>query len=208
MTCRGPLCRSATQLPRVPHSEGHAAPRAPGLFRGITVAIARPRKAMMPQRSPRSRPQPTGRHQRGGVPLKAMLPLMVLGLARASTLVAGTETRARQDSPGAFASADTRGAVPARSDQPCFPVSVEVRTEEHDGSVTTGWASVDRTAHFEGRTCQVKGWATINSCGRTITAYLANCPDGAFTFTKTAADCYYVLGCSDRQDGAATAAPR
>jgi|SRR5882724_3129215 len=164
---------------------------------------------MMPQRSPRSRPQLTGRHQRGAVPLKAMLPLMVLGLARASTLgAAGTETRAPQDSPGAFASADTRGAVPASSDQPCFPVSVEVRTEEHDGSVITGWASINRTAHFEGRTCQVKGWAAINSCGRTITAYLANCPDGAFTFTKTAADCYYVLGCSDRQDGAASAAPR
>jgi len=41
-----------------------------------------------------------------------------------------------------------------------------------------------------------------------ITAYLANCPDGAFTFTKTEADCYYVLGCRDRQDGAASAAPR
>jgi len=158
--------------------------------------------------SPRSRPQTTRRHQRGIVWLKAMLALTVLGLARASILVAGTETRAPQDSPGTFASADTRGAVPARSDQPCFPVSIEVRTEEHDGAVTTGWASINRTARFEGLTCQVKGWAAINSCGRTITAYLANCPDGAFTFTKTAADCYDVLGCSDRQDGAASAGPR
>jgi len=161
----------------------------------------------MQRRSPRSRAQATRRHQRGIGQLKAMLALMVLGLARAGTLVAGTETRAPQDSPGALASADTKGAVPASSDQPCFPVSVEVRTEEHEGSVT-GWASINRTARFEGRTCEVKGWAAINSCGRMITAYLANCPDGAFTFTETEADCYYVLGCRDRQDGAASAAPR
>src|SRR5882724_13335102 len=59
----------------------------------------------------------------------------------------------------AKAPGESWGAVPASSDQPCFPVSVEVRTEEHDGSVITGWASINRTAHFEGRTCQVKGWA-------------------------------------------------
>ena len=107
----------------------------------------------------------------------AVLALAVLGLARATS-----------------------------AEQPCFPVSVEVRTEEQDGSVT-GWASIDRTARFAGRSCQVKGWAALNSCGRTITAYLANCPDGAFTFTRTEDDCYYVLGCSS-QIGAAGAAPR
>jgi hypothetical protein len=136
-----------------------------------------------------------------------MVALTVFGLARASMVVAGSETVAPQDSPALFASADPRGVVRAGSDQPCFPVSVEVWSEEHEGSVT-GWASINRTARFEGRTCQVKGWASLNSCGRTITAYVANCPDGAFTFTKTAADCYYVLGCSDPQDGSPSAAPR
>ena len=162
----------------------------------------------MRRRSPKSRPQPTRCHQQGIVPLKAMSALMILSLARASTLVAGTETRAPENSPDAFASADPRSAVPARAEQPCFPVLVQVRTEDHDSSVITGWASINRTARFEGHTCQVRGWATINSCGRTITAYLANCPDGAFTLTKTTADCYYVLGCSNRQDGAASADPR
>jgi len=159
------------------------------------------------RRSPGSRPQATGRHQRNILPLKAIAALTVLGLVHASTLVAGTATPAPQDAPGALASADTKGAVPPGLDQSCFPVSVEVRTEEHDGSVT-GWASIDRSARFEGRTCQVRGWAAINSCGRMITAYLANCPDGAFTFTKTWDDCYYVLGCSERNDGAPSAAPR
>ena len=164
----------------------------------------------MRRRSPGSRAQPTRRQQRRIVVLKALSALAVLVLARASTLIAGSETPAPQDSPDAFASAETRVAVPAGSDPACFPVSMDVGTdgaEEHDRTVE-GWAFIDRAAHFEGRTCQVRGWATINSCGRTITAYLANCPDGAFTFTRTAADCYYVLGCSDRQDGAATAAPR
>jgi len=162
------------------------------------------------RRSPGSRAQPTRRQQRRIVALKALWALAALVLARASTLIAGSETPAPQDSPDAFASAETRMAVPAGSDQACFPVSMEVRTdgvEEHDGYVQ-GWAFIDRAAHFEGRTCQVKGWVSITPCGRRITAYMANCPDGAFTFTRTAADCYYVLGCSDRQDGAATAAPR
>src|SRR5438874_6214017 len=60
------------------------------------------------------------------VPLKAMLPLMVLGLARASTLVAGTETRARQDSPGAFASADTRDRKSTRLNSSHVEISYAV----------------------------------------------------------------------------------
>ncbi len=137
------------------------------------------------------------------VPLKAMWALAVLVLARGSTA-------APQESPGAFASAETRPAVRANSDQACFPVSMEVRTdavEEHDGYVQ-GWAFIDRAAHFEGLTCQVRGWVSINPCGRRITAYMASCPDGAFTFMTTEADCHYVIGCSDRQDGAAREASR
>src|SRR2546426_10999568 len=106
-------------------------------------------------------------------PLKAMGARAVLPLARASMLMAGSETAAPQDSPSALASAETRLAVPAGSDQARFPVSMEVRTdgvEEHDGYVE-GWAFIDRAAHFEGRTCQVRGWVSINPGGRRITAY-------------------------------------
>ena len=144
------------------------------------------------------------------VPLKAMWALAVLVLARTSPLIAGSERPAPQDSPDAFASAETRVAVPAGSDKSCFPVSMDVGTdgvEEHDGYVE-GWAFIDRGAHFEGRTCQVKGWVSINPCGRRITAYMASCPDGAFTFMTTEADCHYVIGCSDRPDGAARGASR
>ena len=161
-------------------------------------------------RSPEAR-APSMRRQHWRIaPLKAMWALAVLLLARASMLMAGSETAAPQDSPGALASAETRLAVPAGSDQACFPVSMEVRTdgvEEHDGYVE-GWAFIDRAAHFEGRTCQVRGWVSINPCGRRITAYMANCPDGAFTFMTTEADCHYVIGCSDRHDGAAREASR
>jgi len=158
---------------------------------------------MMHRRSPRARAPSTRRQHWRIVPLKAMWALAVLVLARASTA-------APRESPGAFASAETRPAGPANSDQVCFPVSMEVRTdgvEEHDGYVQ-GWAFIDRAAHFEGRTCQVKGWVSINPCGRRITAYMASCPDGAFTFMTTEADCHYVIGCSDRQDGAAREASR
>jgi len=159
----------------------------------------------MRRRSAGSRAQPTRREQRGIVPLKAPWALAALVLARASTLVAGNETPAPQDSPDAFASAETRVAVPAGFDQACFPVSMEVETdgvEEHDRYVE-GWAFIDRAAHFEGRSCQVKGWVSINPCGRRITAYMATCPEGAFTFMTTETDCHYVIGCSGRQDGAA-----
>ena len=159
----------------------------------------------MRRRSPGTRAQPTRRQQRRIVVLKALSALAALVLARASTLIAGSETPAPQDSPDAFASAETRVAVPAGSDQACFPVSMEVETdgvEEHDRYVE-GWAFIDRAAHFEGRTCQVRGWVSINPCGRRITAYMANCPDGAFTFMTTETDCHYVIGCSDRQGGAA-----
>jgi len=37
---------------------------------------------------------------------------------------------------------------------------------------------------------------------------MANCPDGAFTFMTSETDCHYVIGCSDRQDGAAREASR
>ena len=164
----------------------------------------------MRRRSPGSRAQPTRRQQRRIVVLKALSALAVLVLARASTLIAGSETPAPQDSPDAFASAETRVAVPAGSDQACFPVSMDVGTdgvEEHDGYVE-GWAFIDRAAHFEGRTCQVKGWVSMNPCGRRITAYMANCPDGAFTFMTTETECHYMIGCSDRQDGAAHEASR
>ena len=162
------------------------------------------------RRSPGSRAQPTRRQQRRIVAWKALWALAALVLARASTLVAGNETPAPQDSPDAFASAETRVAVPAGSDQTCFPVSMDVGTdgvEEHDGYVE-GWAFIDRGAHFEGRTCQVKGWVSMNPCGRRITAYMANCPDGAFTFMTTETECHYMIGCSDRQDGAAHEASR
>ncbi len=157
----------------------------------------------MHRRSPRARAPSTRRQHWRIVPLKAMWALAVLVLARASTA-------APRESPGAFASAETRPAGPANSDQACFPVSMEVRTdavEEHDGYVQ-GWAFIDRAAHFEGLTCQVRGWVSINPCGRRITAYMASCPDGAFTFMTTEADCHYVIGCSDRPDGAAWEASR
>jgi len=137
------------------------------------------------------------------------LVVFVLVLA-ASPLIAGRDTPMTRNYLAASASADTRAAGPARRDQACFPVSVEMWTTRFEGSdsYVTGWASIDRTAHFEGRSCQVGGWASLDPCGRTITAYVANCPDGAFTFTKTEADCYEVLGCGDRQDGAGRGAPK
>ena len=109
------------------------------------------------------------------------------------------------------ASAETRTrAVPGGSARACFPVSLEVWTAhfEDSGSHVIGWASIDPTARFEGLGCQVSGWAPIDPCGRTITAYLADCPDGAFTFTRTEADCNYVLGCGHRPAGTGSGAPR
>ena len=157
----------------------------------------------MHRRIPGARAPSTRRQHWRIVPLKARWALAVLVLARTSTATA-------QGSPGAFASAETRPAVPANSDPACFPVSMEVRTdgvEEHDGYVQ-GWAFIDRAAHFEGRTCQVKGWVSMNACGRRISAYMANCPDGTFTFMTTETDCHYVIGCSDRHYGAAREASR
>src|SRR2546428_14008271 len=123
---------------------------------------------MMRRRSPGSRAQPTRRQQRRTVVLKALSALAALVLARTSPLIAGSETPAPQDSPDAFASAETRVAVPAGSDQACFPVSMEGVTdggEEHDRYVE-GWAFIDLAAHFKGRSCHGNGGLTINPCGR------------------------------------------
>lgn len=163
----------------------------------------------MHHRNSEARATSTPRQHWRVVTPNAMWALAVLVLARASMLVAGSKTAAPQDSPGAFASANIRLAS-AGSDQACFPVSMEVRpngVEERDGYVE-GWAFIDPAAHFEGRTCQVKGWVSINPCGRRTTAYLANCPDGAFTFTTTEADCHWVIGCGDHQESTASEDPR
>lgn len=94
-------------------------------------------------------------------------------------------------------------------DRPCFPVSVPAWSAGSEGNdYLTGWASVDRTAHSAGLGCQVKGWAPIDACGRTIAAYVATCPDGAFTFTKIEADCYYVLGCREPREASAYRIPK
>jgi hypothetical protein len=185
--------------------------RSARFFRGTTVATAGLEETMMWQRSAICSPRPTRRHQGGIVLVRPMLTLMVFFLVlAASPLIAGSDTPMPRNYVVASASADTRAAGPSRREQACFPVSVEVwatpRFEDSD-SYIAGWASIDRTAHFDGRGCQVRGWASIDPCGRTITAYLANCPDGAFTFTKTEADCYEVLGCRDRHDGAGSGPP-
>jgi hypothetical protein len=128
-----------------------------------------------------------------------ILMVFVLVLA-ASPTIAGRDTPMTRNYFAASASADTTAAGPPHGDQACFPISVEVWTTRFEGSdrYISGWASIDRTAHFEGRSCQVRGWASITPCGRTVTAYLANCPEGVFTFTKTEADCHEVLGCGNR----------
>src|SRR5207249_9911123 len=131
---------------------------------------------MMRRRSPGSRAQPTRRQQRRIVVLKALSALAVLVLARASTLIAGSETPAPQDSPDGFASAETRVAVPAGSDQACFPVTMAMETdgvEEHDRYVE-GWAFNDRAEHFEGRSCQGECAVSINPSGQRITVYIAS----------------------------------
>jgi hypothetical protein len=121
----------------------------------------------------------------------------------ASARLEGTAHDATHDEAGASTTQTTTGdpehpdrpCLPA--DRPCFPVSMPVWVAGfHGDEYVTGWASVDRTAHFAGRSCEIKGWAP-EPCARRIPAYLANCPDGAFTFTKTEADCYEVLGCRD-----------
>ena len=163
------------------------------------------------QRSPICGPQPSRMHPRSSVPVRPVLIMVVFVLVlAASPLMAGRDTPMTRNNFAASASADRREADPARRDQACFPSSVDVWTTGFEGSdsegsdsegsdsYVTGWASIDRTAHFEGRSCQVRGWASISPCGRTIAAYLANCPDGAFTFTRTEADCYEVLGCGKR----------
>jgi len=128
------------------------------------------------------------------------------GTLVASTVLEGSNPDATDDE---AAATHTRAVDSRRPDQPCFPVSVPVwAVGFHGEDYVTGWASVDQTAHFAGPSCQVKGWAPIDLCGRTISAYLANCRDGTFTFTKTEADCYYVLGCRDPQKAAAYWAPR
>ena len=85
---------------------------------------------------------------------------------------------------------------PAHVGRPCFRVFLpEWAAGFHDDPLT-GWASVDRTARFVGTSCHVTGWAPA-PCGRKIAVYLATCPDGAFTFTRTESECYSVLGCRD-----------
>ena len=117
----------------------------------------------MRRRSPGSRAQPTRRQQRRIVVLKALSALAVLVLARASTLIAGSETPAPQDSPDAFASAETRVAVPAGSDPACFPVTMDVGTdgvEEHDAPRSgVGREKTSDLVVEEGQACraQAKG---------------------------------------------------
>jgi hypothetical protein len=186
--------------------------RSARFFRGTTVATAGLAETMMWQRNAICSPQPTRRHQRSIVLMRPMFTLVAFFLVlAASPLIAGSGTPMPRNDLVASASTDTRAAGPAGRDRACFPVSVEEWTTtrfEGSDSHIDGWASIDRTAHFDGRSCQVRGWASIDPCGRTITAYLANCPDGAFTFTKTEADCYEVLACGDRPDRADSGAPR
>jgi len=159
--------------------------------------------------TPGARAQATRRRRRI-VPSTATWALAVLVLAPAGVVIAGSETAGPQDLPDDPASSEAPATGPAGSDQACFRVSMAVRTdgvEEHDGYLD-GWAFIDRAARVEGHTCQVEGWLSINPCGRRITAYMAHCPDGAFSFTTTEADCRYVIGCPDRQDGAGRGASR
>ena len=84
---------------------------------------------------------------------------------------------------GGSAQADTRawGVPGGDRSRECIPVNVEL------------W-----TAYLEGLDCQIIGWATLVECDRPLSAYLAKCPSGIFTFTRTEADCYYILGCKQR----------
>jgi hypothetical protein len=141
-------------------------------------------------------------------------PTVLAETPAATTRLEGTAPDTTHDDAGAPAP-PTRTADPGRldrpcvpADRPCFPISMPVWAAGFRGDYVTGWASVDRTERFAGRSCQVKGWEAIDPCGRTIPAYLASCPDGAFTFTKTEADCYYVLGCRDPHATAGYGAPR
>lgn len=144
----------------------------------------------------------------------ALLIVTCAQMVPAGTLAAGipvedAETDTARNDAGA---SDTEATVrdPGRPDRPCFQVSVPVWPAGAQGeeSYVSGWASVDRTAHSEGLSCQVRGWAPIEPCGRTIPAYVADCPDGVFTFTRTEADCYYVVGCRDPQEAKAGRGPR
>ena len=139
----------------------------------------------------------------------ALLIAMCAQTVPAGTLAAGIPVE-EAETDTARNDAERGAGEPGRPDRPCFPVSVPVWPAAAQGeeSYVSGWASVDRTAHSEGLSCQVKGWAPIESCGRTIPAYVADCPDGVFTFTKTEADCYYVVGCRDPQEAKAGRVPR
>ena len=102
-------------------------------------------------------------------------PTVRAGTLAESPLTDDTDSDAARDDGGALAT-ETKATALGRLDPPCFPVSVIMWAPRFPGADTdvTGWGSVDRTARVEGRTCEVRGWAPIESCGRTIPAYRAN----------------------------------
>ena len=128
-------------------------------------------------------------------------PLVVLvgalGISSATVLAQTAPARTPAVDVGAAdAATGASTSDPAHADRPCFRVFLpEWAAGFHDDSLT-GWASVDRTARFAGTSCHVTGWAP-DPCGQKIAVYLASCPDGAFTFTRTESECYSVLGCRD-----------
>src|SRR5262245_42924547 len=133
----------------------------------------------------------------GALAVAGMIAAICASTVRAGTPAAGASLEgvaadASHDD-GSPSATPTNTADPGRRNRPCFPVSMPVWAAGfHADDYVTGWASVDQTARFEGRSCEIKGWAP-DPCGRMIPVYRASCPDGAFTFTKTEADCYNVL---------------
>jgi len=138
----------------------------------------------------------------GHAPLRQLLPCVGIAFvmatraptAHASTPVGRTSTNA----------ADTERSAP-----PCFPASVPVWAGRPPGDARylRGWAFIDPRTRFEGDGCQVRGWAPADPCGRVVSVYVANCPDGTFTFTRTESDCQHVLGCRDRHQATGTDQP-
>ena len=130
------------------------------------------------------------------ISLTAIAPTVLAEMPAASAPLQGSPPDAAQDDAGATPTR-TKSADPGGSVRPCFPVQLPVWGGGfHGADYVRGWASVDQTAHFAGSSCEVKGWVA-DSCARSIPVYLAHCPEGAFTFTRTEADCYSVLGCRD-----------
>jgi len=132
----------------------------------------------------------------------ALLVAMCAPRARAETLAPSTRLE-EADRDAARDDAGESGGLKrtAEPERPCFAVSVQAWSDADDH--LSGWGSVDRTARGAGLGCEVKGWAPIDACGQTISAYVADCPDGTFTFTRTEADCYQVLGCRAPREAAA-----